>query len=278
MRLGGPVYEKYDGPDGWTAAVKRLGYSAAYCPVDDKAGADVEAAYAKAAENAGLVIAEVGAWNNPLDRDERKRRQAVEFCKLRLALAERLGARCCVNIAGSRGPKWDGPDPDNLTDATFDLIVQTVREIIDAVKPARTFYALEPMPWAFPDSPDNYLRLMKAIDRRAFAVHLDVVNIINSPARYYYNADLIRECFAKLGPYIRVCHAKDILLADRLTVHLDEVRPGLGKLDYAVFLRQADKLDPDTPVLLEHLPSAGDYTLAAEYIRAVARREGLAFR
>ena len=49
----------------------------------------------------------------------------------------------------------------------------TVREIIDAVRPTRAFYTLEPMPWAYPDSVDSYLRLIAAIDRRAFGVHLD---------------------------------------------------------------------------------------------------------
>jgi hypothetical protein len=36
---------------------------------------------------------------------------------------------------------------------------------IDAVKPRRTFYTLEAMPWIFSDTPDSYLELMRAIDR-----------------------------------------------------------------------------------------------------------------
>ena len=88
-----------------------------------------------------------------------------------------------------------------------------MREIVDAVEPRRTFFTLEPMPWTLPDSPDSYLELMSAIDRRQFAVHLDPTNLINSPAKFYDNAGLLRECFAKLGPHIKCCHAKDITLA-----------------------------------------------------------------
>ncbi len=33
MRLGGPLFEKYDGPAAWVKAVQALGYRAAYCPV-----------------------------------------------------------------------------------------------------------------------------------------------------------------------------------------------------------------------------------------------------
>ena len=56
MRLGGPVFETYDGPEQWVAAVKRLGYSAAYMPVDMSAGEDTIRAYADAAAKAGMGV------------------------------------------------------------------------------------------------------------------------------------------------------------------------------------------------------------------------------
>ncbi len=275
MRLGGPVFEQYVNPDEWVRAVQRLGYRAAYAPVGDDAPDDEVQAYARAAQKAGIVIAEVGAWSNPLSPDDKTRREAIALCQRRLAHAERIGARCCVNITGSRGTQWDGPHPDNLTPATFDLIVDTVYEIIDAVKPARTFYTLETMPWAYPDSADSYLALLKAIDRKQCAAHLDPVNLVCSPQRYYDTAGLLRECFAKLGPYIKSCHAKDIALAGKLTTHLDEVRVGLGGLDYRVYLQELDKLDPDTSLMLEHLPSAQEYDLAAAHVRKVAVEVGV---
>jgi sugar phosphate isomerase/epimerase len=276
MRLGGPV--AYDGdPEAWAAEARRLGYSAVYFPTQDADDAAV-AAIVKSAEAAGLVIAEVGAWSNPLSPDEATRSAALKTCREQLALADRAGARCCVNISGSRGPIWDGPHPENLTDATFDLIVECVRTVLDAVKPTRTFYALETMPWMYPDSAESYLRLLRAIDRRQFGVHLDPVNLVCSPQRYFSNAALVRDCFAKLGPHIRSCHAKDILLAENLTVHLSEVRPGLGALDYAVFLKELDRLEPDTPLMLEHLKTDEDYRLAAGHVRSVARQAGVEIR
>lgn len=270
LRLGGPVFEKYKDPEGWVNAVRKLGYRAAYCPVGANAGDDEVRAYEDAARKADIVIAEVGAWSNPICPDEPTRRAAQEKCRTQLALAERIGARCCVNIAGSLSETWDGPSARNFTQEAFDLIVETTRGIIDAVKPTRTFFALETMPWAYPDSCDSYLRLLRAIDRKGFAVHLDPVNLICSPQRYYGNADLIRECFAKLGPHLRSCHAKDILLQKKLTTHLDEVRPGLGGLDYAVFLRELSRF-PGTPLMLEHLPKAEEYRQAAEHVRGIAQ-------
>jgi sugar phosphate isomerase/epimerase len=151
------------------------------------------------------------------------------------------------------------------------MIVETTRAIIDDIKPRRTYFTLETMPWAYPDSPDSYVRLLKSIDRKRFAVHLDPVNLVCSPQRYFSNGKLIRECFEKLGPHIKSCHAKDILLQQKLTTHLDEIRPGLGGLDYATFLKELSKY-PDVPLMLEHLPNAEEYRLAAEHIRSVAKK------
>src|SRR5512136_2753255 len=132
MRLGGPVLSNYSDPESWIAAVRCYGYSAAYCPVKPGDDHATVRAYAEAARHAGIIIAEVGAWSNPLSPDEATRRAALDKCQRGLALADEIGARCCVNIAGSRGEKWDGHHPANLTAATFDLIVETVRAIIDA--------------------------------------------------------------------------------------------------------------------------------------------------
>lgn len=275
VRLGGPIFDSYTSPQEWIAAMKRNGYSAAYCPVGADASDDVCRGYEDAATEADIVIAEVGAWSNPISLNDEERVRALEKCKTQLHLADRIGALCCVNISGSMGEKWDGHDARNFTPEAFDRIVDSVREIVDEVNPIRTVYSLETMPWAYPDSADSYLRLIRAIDRKAFAVHFDPVNLICSPQRYYSNAELIRENFLKLGPYMKSCHGKDILLHQELTTHLDEVRPGLGVLDYKTFLQELRRW-PGVPLMLEHLPNAEEYTAAANHIRSVAADEGVA--
>ena len=275
MRLGSPLPITWNSPDGWIATLRRLGFRTAHWPLDDDADAATERAYADAAARADVVIAEIGVWNNPLSPDDATRRAAVELCKARLALADRVDARCCVNLAGTLADSWDGPHPDNLSADTFALIVDTVRDIVDAVDPQRTYYTLEPMPYSLPDSPDSYLDLLRAIERPRVAVHLDPVNLINTPAKFYDNAGFLRECFAKLGPHVRSIHAKDIELRNELTVHLAELRPGLGALDYRVLLTETAKLDPDMPVLVEHLDEQSEYEAAVEHIRGVAASLGL---
>lgn len=275
MRLGGPLPEKVDDPLAWVAALQRRGYRAAFCPVGPEADRATIQAYADAAAKADIVIAEVGAWSNPLSADEATRKAALAKCQQQLALADEIGARCCVNITGSRGERWDGPHPDNLTPETFDLIVESVRAIVDVVRPRRAYYALETMPWMYPDSAQSYLDLLEAIDRPQCAVHLDPVNLVCSPQRYFANAALLRECFRLLGPRIVSCHAKDIVLRETLTTHLDETCPGRGALDYAVYLGELSRLDADVPLMLEHMHAEEDYREGAAYIRSVATQVGV---
>ncbi len=276
MRLGGKIFEKVETPEAWVAAHQKLGYRAAYAPPvgpdDDDA---MVQAYVDVAAEADLVIAEVGAWSNPISPDDEARRKNIDKCIAQLGLAERLGSVCCVTIIGSRGAQWNGPSPDNLTRETFDLAVATVREIVDAVNPAKTAFTLEMMGWGLPDSAELYLDLIQAVDRPGFAAHVDPVNLVNSPRRYYENAQLIEHTLQTLAPHIRSVHAKDVTLSGKHLVHLDECRPGTGALDFPVLLRELDKLPPDTPLMLEHLPDADEYKAAADYIRLVAKQEGV---
>ncbi len=279
MRLGGPVFDDFSDPGGWIDALGRLEYSAAYCPVGDGASDEAVGGYAQAAEKAGIVIAEVGAWgNNPLSRDEATRKESIENVRKKLDLADRIGARCCVNVSGSRGDEWAGPHVDNLTAGTFDLVVETTRQIIDGVKPKRTSFCIETMQWTYPDSVDSYVELVKAVDRKAFGVHMDPVNLVCSPRIYFDNASLIKDFVRRLGPHIRSCHAKDITLSGKATVHLDECRPGTGGLNYRVYLSELRKLDGDMPLMIEHLPDAEEYAAAAKHIRETALEVEVAIR
>lgn len=276
VRLGGPVSGKFDDPEYWIREVKALKYSAAYCPLQAGATSGTIKSFREEAARNNILIAEVGVWNNLFDPDESVRKANLDKNIDCLRLADEIGAKCCVNISGARGEIWDGPYPGNYSEETFDMIVENVRYIIDGVKPVKAFYTLEPMPYMLPDSPDSYLELIKAVDRKQFAAHLDPVNMISSPQKFYRNREFLKECFAKLGPYIKSIHAKDIAILPKLTVHLEERRPGLGSLDYVTFLQETSKLK-DIPFMLEHLEKQEDYLLAADYVREIGAKSGISF-
>lgn len=278
IRLGGPAFAKTDDPEELALAHRRLGYRAAYCPGVSLSDAPRIRAVSEAFTKHDVVLAEVGRWVNLLDADAEKRRQNLQTVTDGLALADAVGALCCVDIAGSFSPtSWFGPHLDNLSPRFFDASVENARKIIDAVKPKRAKFCYEVMGWSLPDSPDHYLKMIKAVDRDAFAVHLDPCNLVNSPEKFYHNTALLNECFDKLGRWIVSCHAKDLTWDVEMNVHFREVAPGKGALDYATYLKRLAQLPHGPPLMLEHLATAEDYTGARDHVFQVGREAGLSF-
>ena len=132
------------------------------------------------------------------------------------------------------------------------------------------------MGWNVPNSPDAYVRLIKAVDRSAFAVHMDLCNGVNSPERFYDNGAFISECFRKLGRWIMSCHAKDLEWKPELNVHFVEVVPGRGSVDYAAYLRELRSC---------HIAAADAGAFEdgrgvhgrGEYIRKIGKQAGVSF-
>jgi len=275
MRIGGEIKKPYNNPAEWLLRIKELGYSVAHSPVGYEANDEIKRAYIDCAKDNDILIGEVGVWKNPISLNEIEAKKNIKYCKERLALADEFKANCCVNITGSRGEVWDGFYRENYDEDVYTLIVDTTRDIIDSVKPKHTFYTLEPMPWMIPDSPESYLKLIKDINRKAFGVHLDFTNMINSPIRFLKSQEFIEECFKKLGPYTKSIHAKDVVMEKAYPCVIKEVMPGKGKLNYRGIVRLIDKLGDDIPVFVEHLDTHEEYLEASSFIREIARTEGI---
>jgi sugar phosphate isomerase/epimerase len=278
IRLGAPVSVPGDDSDALARGHRAKGYRAGYCPairLDDR---ERLRATVEAFARHDVAIAEVGRWVNLLDPDPEARKKNLATVTEGLALAEAVGARCCVDIAGSFSPtSWFGPHPENLSERFFEAAVDNARLVLDAVKPTRTTFCYEMMAWSLPDSPDACLQMMKAVDRKRFAVHLDPCNLVNSPGRYYRSSDLVRECYAKLGPHVASVHVKDLSWEVEMAVHFREVRVGLGSIDHGAWLAEHARVCPDVPLMLEHLPAEAEYDAARDHVRATGDRLGLRF-
>lgn len=270
MRIGGSVMKPYRSPAEWLAYVKELRYSAVIFPVDSTAPKSVIRDYLNCCRDNDLLIGEVGVWRNCMSKTDGEKH--IGYAIRQLELAEEVGANCCVNIAGSWGEKWDGYHPAQGTQAYYDAVVKTTQRIVDAVKPAKSCYSLEPMPWMTPESPEGYLSLVRDVDREGFKVHLDFANMVSSLERYRASAHFIRRCYELLGPHIRSVHAKDLLIDDSvLPMYIKEVQPGKGSLDLKLALQLTAELEGDIPVFVEHLDTHEDYLAASAYMHALAQ-------
>lgn len=282
LRLGGYGIDYTGDPDEYARAHVAFGYNAAYMPNISINQTQEIAAIVKAMAATDVVIAEGGAWKNLIAHDADQRKANLDYAVHQLALADELGARACVafhGTVGHAGDPWQlsdnydyGPHPDNQSEAGFERAVETARYVIDTVKPRRTKFSLEMVPWLVTDTAENYLRLLKAIDRPQFGAHIDAVNMVVSPRLYFNTGRMIREAFAILGPWIVSCHAKDIVMQGgpgTISFHFDEVSPGDGNLDYAAYIAEIRKLDRDIPLMLEHF-DLPQYRRGLAHIKSIA--------
>lgn len=267
MLLGVSSSLEHSSPTEWAAKHVFLGLKCVNFPVSCLDGEDVCMAYKKAADDAGLVIAEVGIWRNTLAADPAERQKNIDFAVGQLRMADRIGAVCCVNAVGTPyGHRWDGGYRGNFTQEAWDMTVEMIRRIIDEAGPRHTKFCIESMPWMIPCSPDEYVRLLEAVDRPELSVHLDVVNMITDPHRYFFNDEFLEECFTKLKGRIASCHLKDINLKPQYTWQLEECAPGEGTLDIPLFIKLASQENPRMPIIIEHLDSDEEYCRSIDYV------------
>lgn len=267
MLLGVSSSLEHSSPEEWAAKHVSLGLKSVNFPIDYLAGEDVYMAYKKAADDAGLVIAEVGVWKNTLAADPAERQKNIDYAIGQLKMADQIGAVCCVNVVGTPyGPRWDGGYRGNFSQEAWDMAVDMIRQIIDGAKPQRTKFCIESMPWMIPSSPDEILKLIEDVDRPELGVHLDVVNMITDPHRYFFNDEFLEECFTKLKGRIVSCHLKDIRLRPQYTWQLQECAPGEGTLDIPLYIKLATQENPQMPMIIEHLHSDEEYYKSVEYV------------
>ncbi len=268
MLLGTSSCLKHSSPEEWADKHRSLGLGCVNFPVDFKAGEKVFNEYKQAADQVGLTIAEVGVWRNTLAADPDERKRNINYAVEQLRMADSIGAICCVNVVGTPyGPRWDGGYRGNFSVELWDMAVDMIREIIDAAGPKHTKFSIESMPWMIPSSPDEYLRLLEEVDRPEFGVHLDAVNMITTPRRYFFNDEFLEECFEKLGGAICSCHLKDIRLKEEYTFQLEECACGEGSLDIRRYISLAEKTKAGMPMIIEHLDEDEEYINSIRYIQ-----------
>lgn len=272
MRLGIAKALTHNTVKEWAEKHSALGLSAVVFPVNCNAEKLKIIDYKQAADDYGLTIAEVGAWRNLLDKNPEKAKENLDFSMRTMEMADKIGAKCVVNISGSLSDEyWDGGARENYAQETFENVVSIIKKIISVSN--KCPFTLEPMPWMIPYDADNYLAILQAVNDSRFAVHMDAVNMICTPKKYFFQKEYLDEIFDKLGKDIVSAHLKDLKLSNRLTFQLAECEPLMGGFETAYYLKGLEKLNADMPVIIEHLQTDEDYILAVENVKRFCKEE-----
>jgi sugar phosphate isomerase/epimerase len=186
---------------------------------------------------AGVRIAAVSGTFNAIDPDRAQLRENLErFARLCDACGW-LETRVVTTCTGTRNPDsmWRA-HPGNQAPDAWDELLERTGEMARAAERAGVVMAFEPETANVVDTLEKAQRLIETVGSPAVRVTFD-------PANFFYPRDLPRmrevleEGFRRLGQYIALAHAKDVVPPPEGGSHCRYAPAGKGLLDYPTFLR-----------------------------------------
>jgi sugar phosphate isomerase/epimerase len=209
--------------------------------------------------------------------DETERKNEIKFVKRMVNITARLDSPNTYLRPGSLNPKggWT-PHPKNHSDAVWDRLVDSTRQICQVAENEGIMIAVEGGTVCPVDTPQRVKDLIDAVGSKNLGLNMDPVNFIGSLDIAYDTTSLINEFYRLLPDRIVGAHAKDFTVVSSLLPHFEESIIGQPEsmLDNEAFLTGLQKVNPKAHVLIEHLPD-DKISEAATGIRKAAEHAGI---
>jgi len=212
----------------------------------------------------GIKIIGLSAYYNVVDPDVARRERGERLMQLMIANWKRLGSPVICTATGSRNAKSQWVEsPENTTEEAYLLCRSNLAKMTRAAERTGAVIAIEPYWRNIIDSAERAERLFHDLNSPSLKLAMD-------PANYYRKSDIPRmqpmleDIFRRVGRHTVLAHAKDLKASDTGT---DLPAPGLGVLDYPLYLRLLAQLDREIYLAIEHLtledvPRARDYVVS----------------
>lgn len=209
----------------------------------------------------GLRIVQATGYNPALIGVD-PARQEEDLGRLTRAfrVAQLLGAPMVLTGCGSYHPTHGyGPHPQNHSPEARERIVQFLKLAAPRAEDHGVVLALECHMITALDTPTHIREIVEAVGSASIRVNFDPVNLLSSVDAVYASGAEMAAMIDILGAHYHwTAHAKDIVIEPRLALHLDETVCGDGLLDWAAYLRCAERLGAaaqPAAVLVEHMPA-----------------------
>ena len=222
-----------------------------------------------------VTVFEVGAYSNIMHPDKKRRQEINANIVRKFEDAENIGGTMVATVSGSCDPKYlINPHPENWTEESWKVLVASVRQILRDTAGMTVTLGMEAQVTTNIDSPKAHRRLIDDVGDDRCCVNLDPTNMV-SLATYFHTTELLDECFDLLGETIMGCHAKDTyIIPNQQTVHVQEVCPGKGIMDYETFIARMSRMKWPRALFPEHIEKE-EFPLADAYIKKTAAKIGV---
>lgn len=222
------------------------------------------------------VAQATGYQPNLVDPDPAVRADARRRLRDGLAVGEALGAVMVNTGVGSNHPTFPyGPHPANHRPEAVDALVANLRELCPEAADRGLLLSLEPHLLTTIGDPDTIASIVDAVGHPALRINFDPVNLLGTLPAVYHSGDAIRSIRARLGHVLAPsAHVKDIRPAPELVLHLEEVAPGEGFIDWDAYYEVCRGLPDGSALIVEHL-EGGAAEEALAWVAGMADAHGV---
>jgi sugar phosphate isomerase/epimerase len=218
-----------------------------------------------------------GYQPNLVDPEPDTQREARARISRGLAVAEQLGAVMVNTGVGSYHPTFPyGPHPANHTPRAIEALVENLRVLCDEAEGRGLLLSLEPHVQTAISDPDTIAGIVAAVDHPVLRVNFDPVNLLGTLPLVFEAGAAIRRMGQRMSSFLGPsAHVKDIRPLPELVLHLAEVSPGEGYVDWAAYFEVCRSLGDGAALIVEHLHGDAVEPAIAATVE-LAQRHGIA--
>lgn len=238
-----------------------------------------------------LPICCVSAYSNIVNPDLEKRKVIIDRLKATLRIARDLGTPYVISETGTFATESDWiHHPKNKTEEGYEICRDVIADLAQEAYDHGAVFLVETYVNNVIGSIDETLRLFADVDSPSLGLLMDPTNYFEDHNIDDMDNELNR-VFNALERTICIAHAKDVIrTVDESEKHADidaaeshtfrgvgKVElpaPGLGSLNYDLYLKRLSRLHPNIPIIIEHLDEP-DVPRAKKFLDGKLRELGL---
>lgn len=242
-----------------------------------------------------LPICCISGYTNIIHPDKAERERRVGYLKEIIAHAQYLGTPYVISETGTFNTESDWVHhPKNKTEEGFEECRKVIADLSQFAYDHGAVFLLETYVNNVVGSVEETVKMFAQVDHPGLGLLMDPTNYFET-----HNIDrmdeILNQVFDTLQDKIKIGHAKDVKRSgdDKSEKHADigdedaleshtfrgvgEIElpaPGLGSLNYDLYLKLLSRKHPNIPVIIEHLEES-DVPRAKKFLDGKLRAQGL---
>ncbi|MBV8413707.1 MAG: sugar phosphate isomerase/epimerase, partial [Verrucomicrobia bacterium] len=221
-----------------------------------------------------LPICCVSGYTNIVHPDPAKRKLKLDYLKTVIRNARLFGSPYVISETGTFNPESDWVShPRNKTEEAFQECKGIIKDLAQIAYDHGAVFLVETYVNNVVGSVEETVRMFAEVDHPGLGLLVDPTNYFESHNIGRMDA-VLNQIFDTLSDKIRIAHAKDVKRSsgdtaekhaemDASEAHtfrgvgaIELPAPGLGDLNYDLYLQRLSRKHPNIPIVIEHLEEA----------------------